>query len=788
MKLEGMALFVLWTSLIAAGVHAAGTDQVPCDPQDEGKGSDLCAYALSAAARIEAEQNAPVGLREADAETDVTEYLLDIELVPEYSGSTVTAVRVQGSSTIEAEPTGNGLTTFTVDLRSNMTVNSVTGNVSGWSRVGDTVVITLNRAYDAGEPFQVTVAYQGYPQTGGFGAFKWWIRNGNLVVASLSEPYFARYWWPCKDSLNDKATMRMHATVPGSMTAVSNGVLEGTDALSGGRVRYRWHESYPMVAYLASLAATNYQRYDLQYSFDDGSGPRNMPVPCYLYPDHWDSGAGQPVAAWKTGCDEIPTMLTTLGGRYGLYPFLDEKYGIAEYGGTGGYTANMEHQTCTSMAKVDNNSDIVLHELAHQWWGDDVTCETWYDIWLNEGFATYSETVYREFKPGGGMDSYWSRLNARRPSLPNNQVYRTSISPYGNIFSTNDVYQKGAWVMHMLRHVMGTDPFFSALSDYRDTYRNDSATTAEFAASISASFGHDLTWFTDQWVMNPGSPDYEWNWASDTVAGRNYVKLAVWQKQNGEGYGLFTMPIDIRVTTAGGATVQTVWNDGWVEYYVLPVSGAPTAVEFDEDGGVNDRNWILTHTRTNVTTAVQGPPVLLTADITPFAGTDARTTVDLAFSENIGSLDVADVALVGQTSGPHTPWQVSYNAIARTATVTYVALPDDVYTFTVLSAGVTASGKALDGEVDDTNWWDPTLLPSGDGQPGGDAVLLFTKRTGDADGDGDVNLADYAAFPPCLTGPAATPYGAGCGVFDFDVDADVDLADYASFQEALATP
>lgn len=778
--------------LLPASNHPADADSAAdrlapqnCDPlADEGKAVDLCPHARAAADLFAASQRVRTSLREADADTDVTHYWLDLEIIPEYSGPTVTAVRVEGVCTIDAQPAVDGLTMFTVDLRSNLTVNSVTGDVGGWSRVGHTIEITLDQTYDTGESFQVVVDYQGYPQPSGFGAFQWWLRNGNLAVATLSEPFYAHYWWPCKDALDDKATMEMDVTVPDWMIAVSNGLEVGTVPLSGNRIQYRWHETYAMMPYLASLAITNYQRYDLQYDYDNG-GPQTMPVTCYVYPDHWDFGGGQPYPDYKDGCDELPVMLETLSLPYGQYPFVAEKYGVAETGGPGGLAANMEHQTITSMYVINNYSDIMAHELAHQWWGDEVTCQTWYDIWLNEGFASYSEALYRELKPDGGLSSYWSRMNSRRPSNPDAQVYRTDISSVSAIFSSNDVYGKGAWVMHMLRHVMGDDAFFAALAAYRAAYAHDSATTAEFAAAFSASFGHDLTWFTDQWVMNPGSPDYEWNYTTDNVAGRDYLKLAIWQKQAANGYGLFTMPVDIRVMTSSKSPVHTVWNDDWTEFYVIPLDEAPTSVEFDETSGFSDRNWILFDSRTQVATAVEPPPVLLAANVTVFAGTNGETTVELILSEDVGSFDAADVTLTGDASGSHSPVGVVYDAGAQTATVTYSHLPDDSYTSVVLDDNVSANGKLLDGEVDDSAWWDDTLLPSGDGQPGGDAVLTFNKLTGDDDGDGDVDSADFVGFPPCLTGPTGGPYGPGCGVFDFDMDSDVDLGDFEAFQAAF---
>ena len=763
------ALLLLAAGAAAArqpGPEACGAPPLGA-PDDEGKDPGGCLLPGEPTGAFA--EGAALAQAEADSDTDVTHYLLDLEIIPEYDGATLTAVRVEGTSTIDFQPTVDGLTTFTVDLHGALAVSAVTGDVAAWSRVGDTVEIGLDRAYDAGEPVHVAVVYGGVPVDAAFGAFRWWLRNGELVVATLSEPYYARRWWPCKDALDDKATMEMQVTVPSGMLALSNGVDLGSQPLPGNRTRHLWHETHPMIPYLASLAVTGYERYDLEYAWDDGGAPATMTVPCYVYPDHWSYATGEPLAAYKAGCDELPGMLETFGSLFGEYPFVDEKYGVVETGGPGGLGASMEHQTLSSMFRLDNYSDIMAHELAHQWWGDDVTTQTWYDIWLNEGFASYGEALYREFRAGGSADLYWTRMNARRPSNPDAQVYRTGIATVSQIFSTNDVYNKGAWVLHMLRHVLGDAAFLAFLADYRADFAGDSATSDELTASLSASFGANLAWFTEQWVLGPGSPDYEWNWAAETIGGQTYLKLAVWQRQDADGYGVFTMPIDVNVTTASGTTAQRIWNDDWTEHYVLPIDGPPLAVAFDAEGGIANRNRVLWDSLVRVATSLALPPVLLAADVAaaPAAGDD--TTIALTFSEDVGGFEPADVRLDGSASGVHAPDAWSYDSPARRATLSWAALPADDYVLTVLDAGVQANGEALDGDTDDDAWWDHLILPSGDGQPGGAATLAFSLAWPacsdglDNDGDGLIDLADPNCNGPNDTTENPPPLAGGCG-------------------------
>lgn len=748
-----------------------------------GKADYLCAHAT--AARLDLFPTGPGAPRGGSGNTDVTNYHLDIEILPQLDiNDEVQAVNVHGTNTIDVTVVNAPISNFVLDLDDTMNVIGVSGDVSGWTHASNQIDITLDRTYNPSESFQVAVEYDGEPDTAGFGAFQWWTRGGNLVVGTLSEPYFAPLWWPVKESLSDKSTMEMIVTVPDPMVVASNGVLEAVTSLGDGRTRYSWHETNPMADYLASLAITSYERYDLSFEYDDGNGgTATMPVWCYLYPDHWDYGNDEPSGANKSGCDELLTMLEVFSSKYGLYPFNNEKYGVAETGGTGGLGANMEHQTITSMYRVSNYSDIMAHEMSHHWFGDNITCGTWYDIWLNEAFASYSEAIYREFKPSGGESSYWSRMNARRPGNPDARVYRTSISSVGAIFSSNDVYNKGAWVCHMLRHVMGDTAFFQALADYRATYEGSFATTADFAASMSSSFGHDLTFFTDEWVMNPGAPDYVWSYDSKNVNGTDYLLLRVQQEQDNDGFGLITMPIDIRITTSSSVSVHRIWNDGLTEYYVIPLDDSLVDVEFDEADGINDRNYILTSTKTFDASAPKLPPVIISASITPYDPTPGDSSIELTFSEDIGALDASDVELKGDIAGILAPSTVSYNAGTQTADVTFTNLPNDNYTFKVIAANVTANTYNLDGEVDDSAWYDDVLLPSGDGQPGGDAIFSFAIPAGDANCDLAVDLDDITVFTNVLLGTDTN----ACHVLrsDMNNDGTPDGLDVAGFVNAL---
>jgi aminopeptidase N len=532
-------------------------------------------------------------------DTDVRHVKLDLDIDPvgrTVGGTVTTTVR----STIAA------LTTFSLRLHANMAVSTVllNGNPPGWTRPTDAVNVTLDRAYGVGEEFTVAITYLGSPANLGFGSFQWGTHGGSAtVVGSLSETDFAYTWWPAKMANTDKFTTETWAAVPSTLTAVSNGRLAGTDDL-GARKRFRWETAYPIAHYLVSLAISNYQVRTDTYTHMGA----NMPVVFYAYPENY--------AAQQTNMNRLVPMLTVFSNLFGQYPFVNDKAGIAQFNWGGG----MENQTVSSQS--DFGESLSAHELGHQWWGDMITCGTWHDIWLNEGFATYCVALWDENKVGGGTTAYFSRMNANRPSSPGTtgSVYVTDISNLNNIFSDTNVYRKGAWVLHQLRHVVGDATFFQILRDYRTAKQYDSAITDEFAAIASATYGQDLTWFFNQCVRRTGAPTFSLAWSPQTLGGQNYVFLNVGQTQTAAAW---RFPVDLRVTTAGGPVTSVAWIDQKRDDVVLPANGAATAVALDPGP------WILKGTTVNGTFSAS-----LTASPASIPSTGGTATLALSAGLN----------------------------------------------------------------------------------------------------------------------------------------------------------
>ena len=318
-----------------------------------------------------------------DSTIDVTYYKLNLTL-------NYDTKYLDGIITVSFKSESSNLTSFFLDLQDTMVVDSVKMNGSRinftQSAGQEKLVINLPSAMSLNQQGSVDIYYGGSPVSSGFGSFTFGTDDaGGKAIYTLSEPYGSSDWWPCKDTPGDKAdSSDVWMTVENGLTAVSNGTLQEEVDNGNGTHTFKWKNSYPIAQYLISIAIANYIRYDTYYKY---SPTDSMLISNYIWQNSYNSNT--------TGAlDLVADMIKILSDRYGSYPFIKEKYGHAQFGVGGG----MEHQTITSA--TDFNEALEIHELAHQWFGDKVTCSTWNDIWLNEGFATYSEGVYYEGKYG----------------------------------------------------------------------------------------------------------------------------------------------------------------------------------------------------------------------------------------------------------------------------------------------------------------------------------------------------------------------------------------------------
>ncbi len=490
---------------------------------------------------------------------------------------------IYGSVTMKAKSIENGLNTILIDLYDNMTISSISGDVSSFTRADNIITVVLNKNCASGEEFSITVDYSGTPANAG-SALTFGKHDGQPIIASLSEPFYSRVWWPCKDDPADKAdSVDINITVAQNLTASSNGKLRETVVNTDGTHTFKWHEQYPICTYLVSIAVSNYVTWSDWFKYTDTD---SMEVPFWVYPEHVDnisSGAGLTVS-----------MLEIFSDLFGLYPFIEEKYGQSQFSWGGG----MEHQTNSSMGSFSEG--LAAHELAHQWWGDMISPVKWEEIWLNEGFATYSTGLYYEKQYG--INKLIDYMSARGNRQWTGSIYQWDI--YANIF--NDiVYSKGAWVLHMLRHIVGDKKFFDILKDYgtRDEFKYKNATTDGFRGVCEDHYGSDLKWFFDQWIFGSGKPEYKYDWSHTQSGLDHYVNLTIEQKQYVDTF--FKMPIDVTIETISGRETHTVFNDKQSQVFQIAVSSSPTDLALDRD------NWILK----SVYTQVDEDSITATSDI-----------------------------------------------------------------------------------------------------------------------------------------------------------------------------
>jgi hypothetical protein len=488
---------------------------------------------------------------------DVFYYGLDLLLKP-------VSRQIEGSVEIGLMVIEDSIDRVELDLTDNYSVERIEYRETslGFSHQDDLLTVELGESWKNGTEEKIRIHYRGKPESG---SFRFDTRNGQPLIWSLSEPFGARTWWPCKDYPFDKAdSAQIRITVPEGLLVGSNGTLI-SESSENGLTTFTWREQYPITTYLISVAVHPY-RIARDY-FHYGTGD-SMEVIHYLFPDHFEQVAPE---------YEVTTeMLTFYSGIFGLYPFIEEKYGHAEFPWGGG----MEHQTLTSI--IAPYEYLIAHELAHQWWGNMITCKDFHHIWLNEGFATYAEALWAEHK--SGPEAYHDNM-AGNAYYGEGTIYVPDLSSDGRIFSGSLSYNKASWVLHMLRHVVGDAVFFQILRSYGDSSRKYGvATTEQFRAICEDVSGMDLESFFQQWIYEENHPVYGFEWSQVQQNGEYQVNLSIAQQQ---AWPVFRMPIDIYFEMANSDTLIVVNNTGSLEQYQFFLPEEVQNVVLDPD------NWIL---------------------------------------------------------------------------------------------------------------------------------------------------------------------------------------------------
>ena len=500
----------------------------------------------------------------ADNNIDVTYYKLNLNI-------TYTPKNLKGEVTINAKSKVASLDQLTIDLQNALTTDSVKiGNKKlTFLHQSNQILIKLDKIYAENQIVSIVIFYHGIPGSSGFDSFAFGTHNAqkDLAIWSLSEPYGTPDWFPCKNSVDDKAdSTDVWITADKYFTSVSNGILDKTIDNQDGTKTFQWKNRYPIAQYLISIAMSNYAEYKGIFKYD---GNKEMPINHYLYPEILTN-------ANKLNLDKTGFMLDLFSQKFGLYPFVKEKYGHAQFGWGGG----MEHQTCSSMGSFGET--LIAHELAHQWFGDKITCKNWESIWLNEGFASYSEAIYTEAT--GGKVAYDNYMKGFMTSAKTAKgtIYVQDVNNINEIFNSPRTYRKGASVLHMLRGIVGDDKFFKILQTYvasKNAYGN--AVTEDFQAIAEQVYGQKLDYFFKQWIFGQSYPKYKFQWSSSPQSdGTHKVKAEVSQNINTNPV-FFTMPIQLRIPIGLRDTTITVFNDRDPQTFEFTLKEKPKEVIFD---------------------------------------------------------------------------------------------------------------------------------------------------------------------------------------------------------------
>ncbi|NBL64983.1 T9SS type A sorting domain-containing protein [Flavobacterium sp. NST-5] len=437
------------------------------------------------------------------------------------------------------------LNSVTFDLNNQLTVTQVLqrGNSLTFSQnTNNELVINLQNTQNTNVLDSLSIIYEGIPSTDE-NAFTTYTHAGVAGLYTLSEPFGAKDWWPCKQSLDDKVDrVDFLLTTPTQYVAVANGLQTSVVTNGNGTKTTRFTHNYLIPAYLVAIAATNYTI----FTQTAGTAPNQFPIVNYLYPETQTSV--------QNNLAVTPPIMDLFEDLFEKYPFSNEKYGHAQCALGGG----MEHTTVSFMGSFGR--ELIAHELAHQWFGDKITCGTWKDIWLNEGFATYlSGLVVENFDGQTNFNSWKQSVINNITSQNGGAVYLTDAEAQNvsRIFNHRLSYNKAAMVLHMLRFKLGDAVFFQAIKNYLadPNLAYGYAVTEDFKTHLETASGTSLTEFFNDWVYGQGYPSYNivvQNWTG------GQARFTINQTQSHNSVSFFEMPVPVRVTGNSGQILDLI--------------------------------------------------------------------------------------------------------------------------------------------------------------------------------------------------------------------------------------
>lgn len=501
--------------------------------------------------------------------------------------------RIEGRATVTVRFTANGVAELPLDLTGptpagdGMTVRSVSsgGQDLSYTHDDDLLLIRLADPGRAGARADVTIAYDGIPSAGlRIGPNKF----GDRTFFSDNWPNRARAWLPTVDHPYDKATSEMVVTAPSHYQVVSNGLLiEESDLVEGGR-RSHWRQSVPVSTWLYVLGVA-------RFAVQEVDEFRGLPIQTWVFPQDRDAGFHDFAVPTRQAMEFYADYV----GPY-AYEKLANITSPATGGGMEAATAIMYSENAVTGDRSVRWRNVIIHEVAHQWFGNAVTEADWDDVWLSEGFATYFTLLFIEHAYGrdefvAGLRSSAVRVFEQYASDPGYRIVHDDLQDMGRVTS-GATYQKGSWILHMLRTRMGDEAFWQGIRTYYARHMNANATTTDFRRAMEEASGLDLEAFFRQWLYRGGNPSLRGWWDHDPTASAVRVELNQIQTEG----PTYVLPMDIGLHFDGETTPSVIHRVDVTDRFhrfVIPVDAPPTGVTLDpnvtllfqSDFGARDR-------------------------------------------------------------------------------------------------------------------------------------------------------------------------------------------------------
>ena len=504
---------------------------------------------------------------------DVLHYFIDLDLP-------MTSRYLEGAVTISARSNQDNLTILDLHLLG-LSVDSlkVDGVAASYSHNYETLYVNLPQVYNQNDSFDIMVGYSG-TASGSMGYL--WYNSTHPISYTLGCPFCTRRWLPCYDRLWDKADhgVEFSLTVPDPYTVCATGEFLGADS-SGGQITYHWKHEFPIAPYLIHFASSIFTTYSDWYYPTTGD---SIEIKYHFWP--------QDTIYAPTAFQHTVDMMYYYDSLYGDYPF--ERYGMVILHPF--YYAGMEHQTMSSIYRtgfVGNDYYLMAHEMSHMWWGDMVTCFGWADVWLNEGFATYSDALYREHHVNHQL--FINTMISRRNSYFSSEAsfpHPIYDPPASHIFNWGHSYCKGSWLCHMIRYLCADDNIWlNLLATYRDSFAYQDASSDDLNRIMNQVLGDNYDWFFNEWVYDLYYPIYDIVWVKIYESPNWRLILDITQTQP-MGPAVFHMPLPLGVDFSSGDTILTLDINQSPQHFEYVLTQEPMDIIVDPETWVIQKNTV----------------------------------------------------------------------------------------------------------------------------------------------------------------------------------------------------